>query len=50
MPGLLWVVLIALIVFSLGGLPNWGWHNYGYYPSGLGFVIVIILLVVLLGR
>ena len=31
-----------------GGLPNWGYHNYGYGPSGIGGIILIILLILLL--
>jgi hypothetical protein len=29
------LLLIVLIVFLLGGLPNLGLHSYGYAPSGL---------------
>lgn len=48
---MLWTILIILLVLALvGGLPTWGYHDYGYYPSGgLGVIIVIILLFWLLG-
>ncbi len=47
---LLWVVLVVILIFALIGAPGIGpWnHNYGYYPSGLGVIIVIVLLVLLL--
>lgn len=46
------ILLIVLIVLLVAGLPTWphsaGW---GYGPSGvLGFVLVIVLILVLLGR
>jgi fumarate reductase subunit D len=42
------LLLIIVIVLLLGGLPHWGYHSYGYAPSGLGAVLLIILLVLLL--
>ncbi|MDN3568085.1 DUF3309 family protein [Paeniroseomonas aquatica] len=46
------VLLIVLIVVLLGVLPTWphsrGW---GYYPSGLiGIVVVVLLVMALTGR
>ena len=42
------ILLIALIVLLVGGLPRWGYsRNWGYAPSGvlgLGLVIVLVLL------
>jgi Protein of unknown function (DUF3309) len=35
------------VLFVLGGLPNWGYHNYGYAPSGMGTVLLVILAVLL---
>jgi hypothetical protein len=43
---LLLLILLLLIVF--GGLPNWGYHNFGYAPSGIGGIILIILIILLL--
>ena len=43
---LLLLIVVLLIVF--GGLPNWGYHNYGYGPSGIGGIILIILIILLL--
>lgn len=46
------VLLIVLIVVLLGVLPTWphsrGW---GYYPSGLlGIIVVVLLVMALTGR
>ena len=43
---LILVILVLLIV--LGGLPNWGYHNMGYGPSGIGGVLLLVLLILLL--
>jgi hypothetical protein len=43
---LLLLIIVLLLVF--GGLPTWGYHSYGYGPSGVGGVILIILLILLL--
>jgi hypothetical protein len=42
------VLLILLLLLVFGGLPNWGFHNYGWGPSGIGGIILIVLLVLLL--
>jgi hypothetical protein len=42
------LLLIVLLVFLLGGLPNWGYHSYGFVPSGLAGVLVLIVVVLLL--
>ena len=44
--GLILIIVVLLIV--LGGLPNWGHHNMGYGPSGIGGVLLLILLILLL--
>lgn len=45
------LVIVLLILLLVGGLPNWGYHGYGYGPSGLlGIVLVIVLVLALLGR
>jgi hypothetical protein len=41
-------LMIVLIVLLLGGLPNLGYHSYGYAPSGIIGVLVIVALVLLL--
>jgi len=42
------LLLIILLFFVFGGLPNWGYHSYGYAPSGIGGVILVIVLILLL--
>jgi hypothetical protein len=45
------LLLIVLAVMFFGSLPNWGYHRYGYAPSGaLGTILVIIVILVLLGH
>lgn len=46
------VLLVLLILLLVGALPRWPHsRNWGYYPSaGLGFVVVILLIVLLTGR
>jgi hypothetical protein len=41
------ILLILLLLLVFGGLPQWGYHQYGYAPSGLGFVLLIVVLLVL---
>mgnify|MGYP003395192139 FL=1 len=42
------LLLIVLILLLVGGLPNFGYHSYGYGPSGISGVLVIVLVVLLL--
>lgn len=45
------LLLIFILVLCFGGLPTWGYHNYGYAPSGLlGMVLVVVLILFLIGR
>ena len=45
------ILLIVLILFLVGGLPRWGYHSYGYGPSGIvGVVLIIIVVLLLTGR
>ncbi len=43
------ILLIIVILLIFGGLPqlSGGFHGAGYYPSGVGLVLLIVLLVVL---
>jgi hypothetical protein len=41
------ILIILLILLLFGGLPAWGWHNYGYAPSGLIFFILAIVVIYL---
>ena len=42
------LLLILLILFLVGGLPRWKFHSYGYAPSGLATVAVVVVVVMLL--
>jgi len=45
------ILLIVLILLLFGGLPNWGYHSYGYGPSGIaGVVLIVVLIMFLTGR
>jgi len=45
------LLLVLLIVVILVGLPSWNLHPYGYFPSGIVTVIlVIVVILVLFGR
>ena len=42
------VLLILLLLIVVGGLPNLGLHSYGYGPSGVGGILLLIVLALLL--
>ena len=42
------LLLIVLLLIVFGGLPRWGYHNYGYAPSGIGGIILVVVLILLL--
>jgi len=42
------ILLILLLLIVLGGLPNLGFHSYGYGPSSVGGVLLVVVLVLLL--
>lgn len=49
------VLIVILVLLLVGALPHWGYwgagSGYGYYPSGiLGVVLLIIVVMLLLGR
>ena len=44
--GLLLLVVLLVVVF--GGLPAWGYHSYGYYPVGIGGIVLLVVVVLLL--
>jgi hypothetical protein len=45
------LLLIVLVLFLFGGLPRWGYHSYGYAPSGVvGVVLLVIVALLLTGR
>ena len=42
------ILLIVLLLLVFGGLPNLGLHSYGYAPSGVGGILLVVVLVLLL--
>jgi len=46
------ILIVVLILFLLGALPNWPHsRSWGYFPSGgLGLVVVILIILLLLGK
>lgn len=42
------LLLIVLLLLVFGGLPNWGHHSMGYGPSGIGGVLLLVLVILLL--
>jgi uncharacterized protein DUF3309 len=46
------ILLILVVLLLVGALPTWPHsRNWGFYPSsGLGVVVVILVVLVLMGR
>lgn len=46
------ILLIILILLLVGALPSWPHsRNWGYAPSGvLGLVVVVLIVLLLMGR
>jgi hypothetical protein len=46
------ILLIILVLMLIGALPRWPHSNsWGYYPSsGLGVVLIIVIILVATGR
>lgn len=46
------LLLVVLIVLLLGALPSWPYsRGWGYYPSGLfGVVLMVIIVMLLMGH
>jgi len=42
-------LLLILLLPVIGALPTWPYSTgWGYYPSGLGLILLILLLIILL--
>jgi len=49
--GLETILLIVLILAFFGGLPTWPYsRSWGYFPSGLSGLLLIVLILLLLTR
>lgn len=46
------ILIVLLILFLIGALPNWGYsRNWGYRPTGvIGTILIIIIVLALIGR
>lgn len=46
------ILLIVLILVLIGAIPNWGYSSgWGYGPSGLvGVLLIIVIVLLLTGR
>ena len=46
------LLIIILILILIGALPSWGYsRGWGYGPSGLlGVVVIILVILLLMGR
>jgi hypothetical protein len=46
------ILLILLVLLLVGALPRWGHSaNWGYGPSGiLGIILIVVLVLFLMGR
>jgi Protein of unknown function (DUF3309) len=43
------ILLIILILALIGALPSWPYsRGWGYYPSGIAGVVVLVLIILLL--
>ena len=49
---MLTILLIVLIILAIGSAPAWPYsRGWGYYPSGLlGLVLLILIILALTGR
>jgi hypothetical protein len=49
--GLETILLIVLILAFFGGLPTWPYsRDWGYFPSGLSGLLLVILILLILTR
>jgi hypothetical protein len=46
------VIIVILILMLIGSLPTWGYaSSWGPYPAGgLGFILIILVILILLGK
>ena len=45
------VLLVVLILLLVGGWPSLGFHQYGYYPSGvISIILIVVVVLFLMGR
>ena len=45
------ILIIVLVIAAFGGLPSIGLVHFGYFPSGiLGLIVLILVIMLLTGR
>jgi hypothetical protein len=46
------ILIVVLILMLIGSLPRWGYSSgWGYGPSGvLGLIVIVLLILFLMGR
>lgn len=46
------ILIVILVLLLLGALPSWPYsRGWGYYPSGLlGIILLILIILLLTGR
>ena len=46
------ILLIIFVILVIGAAPTWPYSTaWGYYPSGiLGVILIVLLILVLMGR
>ena len=46
------ILIIVVVLMLVGSVPRWPHsRDWGYYPSGgLGFVLLVLIILLLLGR
>lgn len=43
------ILIVILILLLIGAIPSWGYsRSWGYYPSGLLGVVLVIFVILLL--
>jgi hypothetical protein len=48
---MLLILVIILVLVAVGGVPSWGYHSYGWGPSGIvGSLVIILVVLLLFGR
>ena len=46
------IIVIILILLLIGAVPHWGYsRGWGYGPSGLlGVILIVVIILLLMGR
>lgn len=45
------IIILVLVLLLVFGAPTWGYHNYGWYPSGgIGLIVLVLIVLLVLGK